>query len=93
MLIIDRLKKRLNATADLRDEAGGWPAIGRAVGGAAGRPDAARQAQYRNALEAWRANPYAKRIIDLITDYTVGDGITPVGPKSLWISPLGPNPW
>ncbi|MCA9868731.1 MAG: hypothetical protein KIS95_08095 [Anaerolineae bacterium] len=83
MLIIDRLKKRLNATADLRDEAGGWPAIGRAVGGAAGRPDAARQAQYRNALEAWRANPYAKRIIDLITDYTVGDGITPVGPGEI----------
>ncbi|MEZ4541958.1 MAG: hypothetical protein R3C43_18445 [Chloroflexota bacterium] len=83
MLIIDRLKKRLNATADLRDEAGGWPAIGRAVGGAASRPDAARQAQYRNALEAWRANPYAKRIIDLITDYTVGDGITPVGPGEI----------
>lgn len=35
---------------------------------------------YDNALEAWAKNPYAKRIIDLITDYTIGDGITPQAP-------------
>lgn len=32
---------------------------------------------YAAALEAWRLNPYAKRIIDLITDYTIGDGLSP----------------
>ncbi len=32
---------------------------------------------YNNALEAWLKNPYAKRIVDLITDYTIGDGLTP----------------
>jgi len=35
---------------------------------------------YADALEAWQRNPYAKRIIDLITDYTIGDGLTPTAP-------------
>lgn len=35
---------------------------------------------YANALEAWQRNPYAKRIIDLITDFTIGDGLTPTAP-------------
>ncbi len=76
-------RRKLAIQPDLRDGAGGWSAVGRAVGGAAERPDAARQAQYRDALEAWRANPYAKRIIDLITDYTVGDGIAPLAPGEI----------
>ncbi|MBP6786281.1 MAG: hypothetical protein KA170_01730 [Candidatus Promineofilum sp.] len=70
-------RRKLAVQPDLRDGAGGWSPAGR-VGGGAERLDVARQAQYRDALEAWRANPYAKRIIDLITDYTVGDGITPL---------------
>lgn len=35
---------------------------------------------YANALEAWQRNPYAKRIIDLITDFCIGDGLTPSAP-------------
>ena len=81
MSIIDRMRRRLSATADLREGAGGWSAL--AGYPAAERPEAARQAQYRDALEAWRTNPYAKRIIDLITDYTVGDGLMPVGPGEI----------
>ena len=32
--------------------------------------------QFRDALEAWRKNPLARRIIGLTTSYVVGDGIT-----------------
>ena len=39
--------------------------------------------RYDDALLAWRTNPYAKRIIDIITDYTVGDGLTPVAPGEI----------
>ena len=58
---------------------------GLAVGGAgpADRTADAWQQQYRDALAAWRTNPYAKRAIDIITDYTVGDGLTPVAPGEL----------
>jgi hypothetical protein len=81
------------AVADLRDGAAGWSAIaGSAIAGSAaagagafgGRPasDDARR-QYDDALLAWRTNPYAKRIIDIITDYTVGDGLTPVAPGEI----------
>lgn len=38
---------------------------------------------YSDALEAYQRNPYAKRIIDLITDYTIGDGITPAAPGDI----------
>ena len=82
MSIIDRWRRwRLSVRADMGEKAAGWSALtGQAT---AERPEAARQAQYRDALEAWRSNPYAKRIIDLITDYTVGDGLTPVGPGEI----------
>ncbi len=76
-----RLRHKLSIPADLRDGAGGW--VNAAERGAAERPNAERLAQYRDALDAWRTSPYAKRIIDLITDYTVGDGITPIGPRSV----------
>jgi len=66
----------------MRDGAGGWAGLGGGRGPAE-RPDEARLAQYRDALEAWRTNPYAKRIVDIITDYTVGDGLTPVAPGEL----------
>jgi hypothetical protein len=68
-------------TPDLRDGAAGW--VGASGRGAAERPDDERLAQTRDALAAWRANPYAKRIIDLITDYTIGDGLTPAGPGEI----------
>ncbi|MBP9503431.1 MAG: hypothetical protein KBF17_14820 [Candidatus Promineofilum sp.] len=76
MSIIERLRRRLGVSADLREGAGGWVNVGGR--GSAERSSGERTTQYRDALEAWRTNPYAKRIIDIITDYTVGDGINPV---------------
>jgi len=76
-----RLRQKLSVSADMREGAGGW--VGAAGRGGAERPSADRMAQYRDALEAWRTNPYAKRIIDIITDYTVGDGISPMGPGEI----------
>ena len=80
-------RKQLAAAADLREGSGGWSAVaGAGLGPAFGRgdrpPDDARR-QYDDALLAWRTNPYAKRIIDIITDYTVGDGLTPVAPGEI----------
>ena len=87
MSLFDRWRQRKQlAAADLRDGAAGWSAVAGSAGAGAfgGRPasDDARR-QYEDALLAWRTNPYAKRIIDIITDYTVGDGLTPVAPGEI----------
>jgi hypothetical protein len=56
------------------DDSRGWHRIG----GAPNDRDAADiQLQYENALEAWRKQPMAKRIIDITTDYCLGDGLPP----------------
>jgi len=98
MNLWQRLTQRrpLAAAADLRDGAGGWSALAgggrfvpaeRSLGGfppaMSGLPSADAQRQYSDALLAWRTNPYAKRVIDIITDYTVGDGLTPVAPGEI----------
>ena len=78
-------RKQLAAAADLREGAAGWSAVagpGAPFGRGDRPPDDARR-QYDDALLAWRTNPYAKRIIDIITDYTVGDGLTPVAPGEI----------
>jgi hypothetical protein len=43
------------------------------------------QQQYTDALEAWRKNPLAKRIVDLVSDYVLGDGMTPAAPGQLGV--------
>jgi hypothetical protein len=35
--------------------------------------------EFRSGLEAWRQNPYARRVINLTTAYVVGDGIAITG--------------
>lgn len=40
------------------------------------------QELYTDALTAWRKNPLAKRIVDITTDYVIGDGITLSSPYS-----------
>jgi hypothetical protein len=80
MNVWQRMRRRLSARADLREGAPGWVGVS-ATG--VDRETAAAQRLYADALEAWRGNPYAKRIIDLITDYTVGDGLTPLAPGEI----------
>lgn len=41
------------------------------------------QAQYADAMEAWRKHPQARRIIDTTTDYVLGDGLTPQAPGQM----------
>ena len=80
-------QRRQLAAADLRDGAGGWSAVSMsgqpAPFGRGDRPPDDARRQYDEALLAWRTNPYAKRIVDIITDYTVGDGLTPVAPGEI----------
>jgi hypothetical protein len=83
MALWDRLRRRVGLAIepDMTDGATGWvgwDGFGRADAGAADGGQG-----YRDALAAWRTNPYAKRAIDIITDYTVGDGLTPVAPGEL----------
>lgn len=61
------------------DDAGGrsgsgWTAF---QGGPNERPSGEMQEQYTDALTAWRKNPMAKRIVDTVTDYCLGDGLKP----------------
>ena len=62
------------------DDSRGWTSF---TGGPNDRDAAEMQQQYQDALEAWRKNPMAKRIIDCITDYVLGDGMTPNAPGQL----------
>ena len=49
----------------------------RVVGGTARqRNDSNREEVLRDALEAWRTNPLARRIVSLTTQYVVGGGVT-----------------
>ncbi len=78
--VIKRYRSLFSLTADTRDTASGWTA-------ATSRPfntNPRQQEQlYASALEAWRLNPYAKRIIDVITDFCIGDGIVPTAPGEI----------
>ena len=40
------------------------------------RPQETISQEFTDALEAWRTNPLARRIVTLLTAYVVGDGIT-----------------
>jgi hypothetical protein len=59
------------------DDSAGWLSY---TGGPNERDAAEMQALYRDSLEAWRKNPLAKRIVDTMTDYALGDGLTPTAP-------------
>ena len=59
------------------DDSPGWTRFS-----ASNERDAAEVAeQYQDALTAWRWNPIAKRIVDIVTDYCLGDGLTPTAPR------------
>jgi len=71
---------RLASVSSQVDDSAGWLAFS---GGPNDRDASEIQQQYTDALEAWRKNPMAKRIIDTITDYCLGDGITPTAPGTI----------
>ena len=62
------------------DDSSGWVSF---TGGPNDRDASEIQQQYTDALEAWRKNPIAKRIVDCITDYVLGDGMTPAAPGTM----------
>lgn len=80
MNVWQRMRRRLSVAADLREGATGWVGVS-TVG--VDRESGERQRLDADALQAWRGNPYAKRIIDIITDYTVGDGLVPLAPGEI----------
>ena len=65
---------RLAAVTVQVDDSPGWFGF---EGGPNDRDASEIQQQYADALEAWRKNPMAKRIIDCVVDYVLGDGMTP----------------
>lgn len=54
----------------------GWVSMGSAVG-YNDRPENDRIQGYKDALDAWRANPIARQIIALITDFIVTEQVIP----------------
>lgn len=53
------------------------------------------QAEFQSALEAWRNNPLARRLIGLITSYVAGDGIdvrSSYGPLNKFVGRLWSHP-
>ena len=65
---------RLAAVTVQVDDSSGWVGF---QGGPNDRDASEIQQLYEDSLLAWRKNPMAKRIIDCIIDYVLGDGITP----------------
>ena len=69
---------KLSSVSVRVDDSAGWTSL-------TGRPhdyDPAKiQELYQDALEAWRKNPIAWRIIAITTDYVVGDQITITSPN------------
>ena len=67
-----RLTSAPAVSADLTSDEG-WQERGRRLHD---RSAAEMRSQYEDALTAWRKNPLAWRMIQITTDYTVGQGIT-----------------
>lgn len=63
------------------DDSPGW--VNHNSAGSNDRPWSEIVENYRDALEAWRKNPIAKKIVDTITDYVIGDGIQLEAPGQL----------
>jgi hypothetical protein len=63
-----------SVSSRVHDADSGWMSF---TGGPNDRGAGEIQKQYTDALEAWRKNPLAKRIIDTMTDYCLGDGLIP----------------
>ena len=74
-LFADVIERIRAASVSVRiDDSSGWDPL-LAGYGPADRPWAERRDDLDDALEAWRSNFYARRIVNLITAYVVGPGI------------------
>ena len=69
-----------SVSSRVHDADSGWMSFS---GGPNDRDAGEIQRQYTDALEAWRKNPLAKRIVDTMTDYCLGDGLTPTAPGAI----------
>lgn len=75
-----RGRQALGAATARVDDSPGWHPF---AGGPHDREASEIQQLYADALTAWRKNPLAKRIVDMITDYCLGDGLTPTAAGSV----------
>jgi hypothetical protein len=87
MSLLDRIRSAMSAfrspltSVTVRvDDSSGWQSF---TGGRHDRDASEIAQQYSDALEAWRKNPFAKRITDIVTDYCLGDGMTPTAPGTM----------
>jgi hypothetical protein len=69
-----------SVSSQVHDADSGWMSF---TGGPNDRDAGEIQRQYTDALEAWRKNPLAKRIVDTVTDYCLGDGLIPTAPGTI----------
>ena len=71
--------RAFGATLSVRvsDQDPGWGALS---GRDYERTHAEVQEAYMDALDAWRKNPLAKRTVDIVNDFVIGDGITIASP-------------
>jgi hypothetical protein len=76
----DQLPAALGSVSVRVDDAPGWQSF---TGGVHDRDAGEIQQLYADALTAWRKNPLAKRIVDTITDYCLGDGMAPSAPGAI----------
>lgn len=78
LTLLSRISPRIRAylatvTSRVSDKDTGWHAMS---GRDRDQPWSDHLTQLNDALEAWRKNPLARRIVALTTDYVVADGIT-----------------
>ncbi|MCI0394656.1 MAG: phage portal protein [Chloroflexi bacterium] len=73
------LAERLAVSVQVDDKSPGWTSLGTRPND---RPWGEQVELYRDALEAWRKNPLAKSIVDITSDFVVGDGIELSSPRA-----------
>jgi hypothetical protein len=76
----DSLPAALAAVSVRVDDSAGWFGF---QGGPNDRDAGDIQTLYSDSLTAWRKNPMAKRIVDTVTDYCLGDGMVPTAPGTM----------
>ena len=71
----DLIERRVQEAIKVVDDAW-WRQVGSAAGAPTETPWRTRRKELEAALEAWRSNPLARRIVGLTSDYVLGDDLT-----------------